>query len=265
MFNKHRTSANNKQSRTWDLCDRLSNTTKKRVYIFILPWFANVVVSQLGSSSVTHVRNLGVVFDSEMLMTNHVNSVTRTCFYQLRFVRRSLSRESAELLVHAFISSRVDYCNSLLYGASGHVIRKLQAILNTAARLITGAQRFDHITPALRDDLHWLPVRQRVQYKIALLVYKCLHGKCPPYLQEYCTALSANDLHHSLRSTARGDICRPRTATRRLGTRSFASSAPAIWNSLPLAVRNCVTVTSFKLKLKQHCFNIAYVMWCWTA
>jgi hypothetical protein len=120
----------------------------------------------------TSVRNLGFIFDGELLMAEHVNALCRSCFYQLRqlrFIRCSLPRESAELLVHAFVSSRVDYCNSLLYGASTHVTRKLQAVLNTAARLITGLRRYDHITPALRDDLHWLLVKQRITYKVALL------------------------------------------------------------------------------------------------
>jgi hypothetical protein len=70
-------------------------------------------------------------------------------------MRRSLTRDMAEPLVHAFISSRLEYCNSLLYGANAHVTRKLQAVLNTAVRLVTGLQRYNHINPALRDDLHW--------------------------------------------------------------------------------------------------------------
>ena len=73
------------------------------------------------------------------------------------------------LLVHAFISSRLDYCNSLLVGAADCVIRKLQGVQNAAARLITGTRKFDHITPILRD-LHWFPVRLRIKYKIAMLV-----------------------------------------------------------------------------------------------
>jgi hypothetical protein len=111
--------------------------------------------------------------NSELLLIDHINSVIRSCFYQLRqlrFARRSLTRGIAELLIRAFIFSRLDYCNSLLYGASAHVTRKLQAVLNAAARLVTGLQRYDHITPALRDDLHRLPVRQRIVYKVALLV-----------------------------------------------------------------------------------------------
>ena len=118
------------------------------------------------------VRNLGVTFDSTMTMANHVSAVTRSSFYQLRqlrVIRRCLTDDAAAALVHALVSSRVDYCNALLYGASQLVTRRLQAVINSAARLITGVGRFDHITPVLRDVLHWLPVEQRVQYKIALL------------------------------------------------------------------------------------------------
>ena len=82
---------------------------------------------------------------------------------------------TAQTLVHAFISRRLDYCNSLLVGAADCVIRKLQGVQNAAAWLITGTRKFDHITPILRD-LHWLPVHQRIKYKIAMLVNKCLRG-----------------------------------------------------------------------------------------
>ena len=80
-----------------------------------------------------------------------------------------------------------------MYGATTHVISSLQAVLNAVARLITGITRIKHITPVLRDVLHWLPVRQRITYKIALLVYKCLHGIGLAYLSEWCTLLSASN------------------------------------------------------------------------
>ena len=108
----------------------------------------------------TDVRSLGFVFDSQLSMTDHVNHVTCACFYQLRqlcFIRDSLMDDAAKMLVHTFVSSRVDYCNSLLFGAPTHVLRKLQSVLNASARLITGGRRCDHIKPVLRD-LHWLPV-----------------------------------------------------------------------------------------------------------
>ena len=164
----------------------------------------------------TTARNLEAVFDCEMTMLYHVNSVTHSCFYhlrQLRTVWRALTHDSAKMLAHAFISSRIGYCNSLLFGVSAHVLCKMQAVLNAAARLVCGLGRFDHITPAMRDDLHWLPVRQRIEYKIALLVYKCLHGAAPFYLSNYCAAITETNRRHNLRSISCGDLLQPRTRT----------------------------------------------------
>jgi len=79
------------------------------------------------------------------------------------------------------ISSHLDYCNSLLYGVGDGLLKKLQAVQNAAARVVTGTKKFDHITPVLRD-LHWLPVRQRIKYKLAMTVYKCLGGLAPTWL-----------------------------------------------------------------------------------
>ena len=109
----------------------------------------------------------------------------------------------------------------------------LYVAFKLAARLITGITRTEHITPVLRDVLHWLPVRQRIEYKIALLVFKCLHGIGPAYLSEWCTPLSATNAHHQLRFISSGDLHQPRTRTHRYGPRSFRSSGSFVWNSLP--------------------------------
>ena len=102
-------------------------------------------------------KNLGVIFDAELTLEAHVSAVARSCFYQLRqlrSVRRSLTRDAALTLVHAFVSARVDYCNSVFVGVSEAVLRKLQAILNAAGRLVAGTRRYDHVTPVQRDELH---------------------------------------------------------------------------------------------------------------
>ena len=95
---------------------------------------------------------------------------------------------ATKTLVHAFISYRLDYCNSLLFGISDGLLRCLQSVQNAAARLVTGALRCDHITPVLRQ-LHWLPVRQRVVFKIAGLVHQSLVGLAPAYLADDCRLL----------------------------------------------------------------------------
>ena len=133
----------------------------------------------------TFAKNLGVTFDPELRMDLHVNNITRSCFFQLRqlrSIRLSLTMEATKTLVHSLVSSHLDYCNSIFYGATNTVLQRLQSVLNAAARLITNTRIFDHITPVLRDQLHWLPIRQRIIFKIATFVRNSLHGRGPTYL-----------------------------------------------------------------------------------
>ena len=108
-------------------------------------------------------------------------ALSRSCFFQLRQLRsikQSLSLEATTKFLHAFISSRLDYCNSLLAGVSGQLLHRLQVMQNATARLVTGATKYDLMTPVLRS-LHWLPVQQRIAFKTAVTVYKCLNGLAP--------------------------------------------------------------------------------------
>ena len=122
-------------------------------------------------SPVASASNLGTWFDTHLDMGTHI---TKTCssavyyLYNIRHIRKYLSGESTEKLVHAFISSRLDYCNSLLYGIPEYQTMKLQRVMNASARLIYRAHKFCHITPILAE-LHWLPVRYRIHYKILLI------------------------------------------------------------------------------------------------
>ena len=132
------------------------------------------------------VRNIGVVMDRAMTMEKHVLAVSRTCYHQLRNIgriRRSLTTNAAKSLVHGLVTSRLDYCNALLYGTSSSLITKLQKIQNSAARIITRTHRHEHITPVLAD-LHWLPVRRRVEFKILVHTFKAIHNEAPLYLRD---------------------------------------------------------------------------------
>jgi len=123
------------------------------------------------------VRSLGVIIDSQLTMSSHITiSLCRSGYYQLRQLRviiQSLTPDATKTLVHAFISSRLDYCNSTVVWraeSADQQLKRLQSVQNAAARLVTGTRRSDHITPVLKV-LHWLPVRQRIQNKMAMLIH----------------------------------------------------------------------------------------------
>ena len=117
-------------------------------------------ISYMGQHAIHRIMGrAGVLIDGQLSMADHVASLCRSCFFQLRQLRLVLlTPNAAKTLVHAFISSRLDYCNSLLYGIGDGLVKKLQAVQNSAACVVTGTRKYDHITPVL-CDLHWLPVR----------------------------------------------------------------------------------------------------------
>ncbi len=130
----------------------------------------------------THqVKNLGIVCDSALKFDKQINEVIKISFFQLRLISKIkpfLSRKDLEKVIHAFIFSRLDYCNSLYYGVQYKSLDRLQLVQNSAARLLTGTRKNEHITPVLRE-LHWLPVSYRIDFKILLFVFKALHGTAP--------------------------------------------------------------------------------------
>ena len=204
----------------------------------------------------TVVNNLGVLLDSQLTMADHTAAVTRSGFFQLRqlrSVRQSLTPAATKTLIHAFVSSRIDYCNQLFVGVSARLLDKLQSLQNAAARLVTGTRKFDRITPVLRE-LHWLPVRQRLKFKTAVLVFKCLRGLAPAYLADYCQPTTVTAGRSRLRSANTHQLAIPRTNTG-YGDRSFAVSGPSVWNSLPAALRmsDC-GLTTFRTQLKTLLF-----------
>ena len=124
-------------------------------------------------------RNLGVLFDSTCSLNDHVSKICKSINYNLYSIgkiRKYLDTSTAEKMINCTIISRLDNCNSLLYGAKGYNISQLQLCQNNAAQMLSLRRKFDHITPVLKD-LHWLPVEQRIEYKVLLLTYKAVHGK----------------------------------------------------------------------------------------
>ena len=191
-------------------------------------------------------------------MQDHVAAMCRSCFFQLRqlrTIRSSLTTDAAKTLAQAFVGGRLDYCNSLLYGVSGELLRRLQSVQNAAARFITGTRKYDHITPVLRS-LHWLPVRQRIIFKIATLMYRCLNGLAPSYLAADCIVVSAISGRRQLRSATSGKLYIPGTRTVTFGPRSFKVCGPTIWNDLPARMKDpSLSFDSFRKLLKTFLFD----------
>ena len=145
-------------------------------------------------SPVSVVKDFRSWLDKHMSMNMHVSKACSKAFrslYHIKQIRKYLTEDSLKILVHAFITSHIDYCNSLLYGIPKYQMNSLQKVINAAARVVCLVPKFDHITPTLMR-LHWLPVKHRVIFKIVLLVYKALHGFAPKYIGDMLTYKQSN-------------------------------------------------------------------------
>ncbi|XP_066556392.1 uncharacterized protein LOC136747362, partial [Amia ocellicauda] len=135
-------------------------------------------------------RNLGVICDHNLSFESHIQNVSRSSFLQLRNIarlRQFLSLQDTEKLIHAFVTSRLDYCNAILSGSTNRAISALQLVQNAAARILTKTKKHEHITPVLAS-LNWLPVHYRIDFKGLLLTFKALKGLAPPYLKDLIEA-----------------------------------------------------------------------------
>ena len=204
------------------------------------------------------VKNLGVTFDSSFKFQKQISSVIKASFFQLRLISKVkpyLPFKQLEMLIHAFISSRLDYCNALYVGIDQSLVRRLQLVQNSAARLLTGTKKRDHITPVLAS-LHWLPVKFRIDFKILLIAFKSINGLAPPYLTEL---VQRHNPARALRSADLSLLTPTTTAQLKTrGDRAFALAAPRLWNELPLLVRSAQSIQVFKSLLKTHFFNLAF-------
>ncbi len=176
--------------------------------------------------------------------------------YQISSVRRKLTSDSAKILVQAYVISRLDYCNSLFIGLPKYLLMKLQSVQNAAARVVSGAYKFDHITPILQS-LHWLKIAQRTQYKVSLITFKALNGTAPSYIRELLVPVDERRTRQ-LRSSHQKLLVTNKTKTKNYGDRAYCNAAPSIWNSLPDNLRKANSVSSFKSGLKTHLFKECY-------
>ncbi len=173
------------------------------------------------------VTSLGITIDSDFKFDKQINSVLKSCFYHLRLlskVKPFLSFNLFEQIVHAFISSRLDYCNALYSGVSHKALSRLQLVQNAAARLLTGAKKREHITPILAS-LHWLPVNFRIDFKILLFVFKALNGLAPQYIKDLIQIYTPV---RELRSEGQLQLVVPRARLKTRGDRAFSVVGPRL-------------------------------------
>ena len=198
------------------------------------------------------VRNLGVVMDSNAVMEDHVKRLCCTAYGQLRAIHRiknCVDAQTLEVIIHAFISSRLDFSNGVLSGITQRLLQKVQHVQNAAARILTKQPMHAHITPILQS-LHWLPVASRVQYKILIIVHKCLYGDAPVYLRNMLQWYTPG---RSLRSRNSNKLVIPMCNHVR-SKQAFSVAGPTLWNSIPSDLQNESNFISFKSKLKTYLF-----------
>ena len=251
-----------KEIKAWMVANKLQLNGDKTQIVLVSAPRANYGVSDLVHVQIdghpipfsTSVKNLGVIFYKQLNMEAHVKSLCRSCMFHLRNIsniRRLLSHKIAEQLIHAFVTSRLDYCNSLLSGLPSSTICHLQRVQNIAARILTRTKKYDHITPILQH-LHWLPVKERIIFKIMLRRH---NGMAPTYIERMLIPYKPQ---RSLRSSESGQLVIPHSRRKGYGDRAFAVVAPTLWNNLPEHIRRAKTLRSFKTLIKTELFVKAF-------
>ena len=197
------------------------------------------------------VKNLGFSLDSTMSFKKQAMNVKLTCFHKLRNIAKMksfLTLQQLKMLIQAVILSAIDYCNSLYFGCHSSVINQLQTVQNRACRVIFGLKKRDSIHHKLKE-LHWLKVKERIEFKFLLLVYKAVNGLAPAYVNELITFTNDSSCRRpSLQVTD------PYNSH----NRSFQTAAPALWNHLPPNIRHAESISVFKNRLKTHLFKRSY-------
>ena len=225
------------------------------------PQFGNLLFDDSQLTPVSLVRNLGVMFDENISFAKHINSIVSKCHYHLRnlyMIRPNIDHASLLSLVNSLIVSQLDYCNILFYNIPKKQLRKLQTVLNRAARLLCYLPPRADAIPAL-IKLHWLPIIARIEYKMCLQTYKVLKTTRPAYLFELISPYQPNtDIN--LRSLNLPFRLKEPSAIRQktFAERSFYYTAPRLFNKLPTQTKLSESTDSFKSNLKTYLFHAAY-------
>lgn len=196
----------------------------------------------------TSMRYLGVVIDQSLSFSAHVTKIVSSCFgtlRQIRSIRRSISQYHAKFLVTALVFPIIDFCAAALSGLSSNQIQRLQSVINASARVVGNLPQFSHISDFIRQ-LSWPSAQGRIDQRLAILVFKCLHGLAPDYLTELLTCF--RDLPHRsrLRSASTNNLVVPRCRLSSVAKKHFSTAAAHVWNRLPPSCSSVDSLFSFK-------------------
>ena len=183
------------------------------------------------------VKNLGFTLDCHLTMNAHVSNIARKCYFILRrlaSIRRLLTSTASATLVSAFVLSRIDYCNSLLFGSTHDVTSHLQRTQNYAARVILRLPKSSSITTHFKS-LHWLPVKVPSTYKIACLRYYCHSSIAPSYVADMLHKKPSHTRITRSNSYTMPLLNRPAHSKATLGDRSFSFASSSVWNDFMCA------------------------------
>ena len=192
--------------------------------------------------------------DQHLTMSEHVQTTVRNAFYKIReisYYRKFLTTSATKTLIHAYVTSRLDYCNGLLYDLPKDITKKLQYVHNTAAKLVTLGRKYDSATPILKE-LHWLPIEFRIKFKILIQVFKSLNNLAPKYLSDKLVILNGP------RVASDKILEIPKVNGKTYGDRAFSVAGPRLWNKLPRELRTHTKLDAFKRDLKTHLFKQAF-------
>ena len=241
------------------------NDDKTELLIITSPHskFATDLQLSIGQCEITPTskcKSLGVMLDDHFDMDAQIKNICRSAHFHLRNIRaiRPLLPDSAAAqLVHSLVTSRLDYCNSLLNGVPGYRIHPLQRVQNIAARIVSRCSR-DIDSEDVLQSLNWLPIKYRITFKVLLIVYKCVNDLAPKYLSDLFIPYKKdrtvrNNFKHLLDCPENRDA-----KSKSYGHRAFGFAGADMWNTLPLDIKLSSSVSVFKSKLKTHLFKQCY-------
>ena len=250
--------------RSWMISSKLKINDDKTEFLVIssshlsFHFDKQLTIGDATISQSSSCRNLGVMFDKHMKMDVQINNICRSTHFHLRnigTIRHVLTESAAAQLIHSLVTSRFDYCNSLLYGLPDTQLDRLQRIQNIAFRIVCQVPKAVHITPYLEHQ-HWLPIKQRIVFKVLLLAYRAYSGMAPGYL---CDLVCPKEpTRWSLRSDDKLELQNPVTRLKTYGNRCFEFAAAKEWNALPLRIKQSETLESLKSELKTFLFSKCY-------